>query len=206
MALCRPGERRVLFNKDDPMATTVILARHGHTPWNFQGKIQGHSDRGLDQKGRCQSVELATELLSKSVVDNGLRIISSDLLRAVQTACLVKKALHLPADIEMDERLRECCFGTLEGMTRKQIVDTYGHEWNRHLTDRGFAYNFRQFGGEYKEEVIRRQARLLAELRDHPASTVLLVGHGRSLNSLIQYYWSHLEPINHNCEYRIINL
>ena len=58
--------------------TTLLLARHGETDWNRDGRFQGHADTSLNARGREQAHELAEEV-------NGVEVIySSDLKRAIE--------------------------------------------------------------------------------------------------------------------------
>ena len=39
--------------------TTLLLVRHGETDWNADGRLQGHTDRPLNDYGRQQAKDLA---------------------------------------------------------------------------------------------------------------------------------------------------
>ena len=42
--------------------TTLLLVRHGETDWNAEGRLQGHTDRPLNERGRRQAQRLAERL------------------------------------------------------------------------------------------------------------------------------------------------
>ena len=58
--------------------TTILLARHGETDWNLERRVQGHSDRPLNESGRAQALALADRLSTESLD----AVYSSDLARA----------------------------------------------------------------------------------------------------------------------------
>ncbi len=64
--------------------TTLALIRHGHTPWNRAGRIQGRTDIDLDP-------DAATELESYKLPSHwaDAKLISSPLKRASQTAEII---------------------------------------------------------------------------------------------------------------------
>ncbi|MEI6207693.1 MAG: histidine phosphatase family protein [Desulfuromonadales bacterium] len=97
------------------MTTTLYIARHGETEWNLAGKLQGHRDSPLTEKGRQQAVALAAALNNRQIT----RVYSSDLGRAVQTARTVAERLRV--ELIQDERLRERNFGDLEGKLRREL-------------------------------------------------------------------------------------
>lgn len=97
--------------------TLLLLARHGETDWNLEHRWQGHTGPALNETGRRQAAELATQL------DEVDAIYSSDTVRARQTAEIVGAQLGL--DIETDPRLREVNSGEWEGLTRHEINRLY---------------------------------------------------------------------------------
>lgn len=185
------------------MALRLILVHHGRTHWNTQQKIQGHTGSCLDRVGKKQARQLGTQLIAQGMrID---KVISSDLFRAVQTAQSICTMLH--TNFEQDERIRECGFGTLEGVTHKQAIDTYGKEILPHLQNREHPYNFRPFGGENRKEVLERHIDFLRDFYDRAANaTILVVGHERSLNTLLGAMWSSVPPIENPGEFRIVEV
>ena len=91
--------------------TTLLLVRHGETDWNAAGRLQGHTDRPLNEYGRSQAEALA-ERLSADVI---AAVYASDLARARETAVIVGARLGLPVTEHAD--LRERDWGNWEGLT-----------------------------------------------------------------------------------------
>ncbi|CAN7489892.1 histidine phosphatase family protein [Paenibacillus sp. LjRoot153] len=106
------------------MPTTVGLIRHGVTEWNSLGKAQGISDIPLSEEGTKQAVALANRL-SKEEWDI---IFSSNLMRAKQTAEIIRKSLRV-VEVFIDERIREINCGLIEGTTEEERIARWGVNW-----------------------------------------------------------------------------
>jgi len=100
----------------------LYLFRHGQSLWNIEHKIQGQANTPpipLSPKGEEDAKTIAPHLKNKNIEI----IISSDLLRAKQTAEQVANDLGL--NIEFDERLRETNFGIAQGYTMKEAEEIF---------------------------------------------------------------------------------
>jgi len=87
--------------------TTLLLVRHGETDWNAEGRLQGHTDRPLNDFGRRQAAALA-ERLADDDID---AVYASDLARARETAEILADRLGLA--VVTDPDLRERNWGQL---------------------------------------------------------------------------------------------
>lgn len=96
-------------------AYTLYLVRHGATTANLEGRYIGWEDHPLSPEGLGQARRLAEHLRALPLAG----IFSSDLLRAVQTAEVIRGATGLP--IRPDLRLREANFGRWSGLTYEEI-------------------------------------------------------------------------------------
>lgn len=157
--------------------TRVYLVRHGETEWNNSGRYQGHSDVALSSQGRRQA-ELLRERLRHISFD---AVYSSDLLRARETAAIIA-AVH-GLNVKTDEAFREINFGAWEGLTYREIVAAFPHEWESWRWD---PANVVIPGGEsfrqVKERVWRAFRMMVEREKGH---NLLLVAHGGSLRALI---------------------
>ena len=89
----------------------VLLLRHGVTDANQSGIVQGHAPVPLNAQGVAQSKRLAERIARYE--PRVQKLISSDLVRAMQTAEQIHLATGLP--IEPDAGWRERGMGALEG-------------------------------------------------------------------------------------------
>ncbi len=112
----------------------VLLARHGQSSWNSQGRYTGWTDVPLTDLGYMEAVELADSIERCGWIPD--RIYTSMLRRALSTAEIVAERLGLPRSaVVASWRLNERHMGVLQGMTKQQVADTYGRRqakaWRR---------------------------------------------------------------------------
>jgi probable phosphoglycerate mutase len=102
--------------------TTLLLVRHGETPWNREGRVQGWAATGLTDRGHEQARALGAWLGSAHSVD---RVLASDLERTRLTAAAVREAAAgLPAPT-FDPSLRERGFGVYQGFPVAEMADRF---------------------------------------------------------------------------------
>lgn len=160
-------------------ASRVILLRHGRTTWNAGNRFQGQTDVPLDDVGLGQAQRTAIALY-EHLVGTEVRIVSSDLSRAAQTARALAAKLHV--DVDLDERLREMSYGRWEGHTRDEISRSWPEEfaaWRQ-------GGDLRITGGESRSEAAARCAEAIRDAdRSMTAGTLVCVSHGGSLRGAI---------------------
>lgn len=95
--------------------TKLILVRHGQTPWNVSGLLQGTADVPLDAAGQAQAQQAALAIAGKDVD----AVYSSPLSRAYDTAL----AIAAPHGLSVNKRgnLREIGVGMYTGYKAAQI-------------------------------------------------------------------------------------
>src|SRR5712691_4100919 len=79
----------------------ILLARHGETVFNVEGRWQGQSDSALTERGLAQARELARAVIDEPIA----AVYSSDLGRAIDTARAVATAHGV--QVSPEELLRE---------------------------------------------------------------------------------------------------
>ena len=151
----------------------IYIIRHGQTDWNIEHRTQGQTDIALNINGIKQA-ELITRKIANLKIDN---IISSDLKRAYMTAQIINKKFN--KNIKTDKRLREFCFGTLEGITRDKITQEIWDDFNK---------NPKHFNAETKEEIFNRIKSFINDIKSNNINkNTLVVTHGGPIR-MIKYY------------------
>jgi len=94
----------------------VLLARHGETPWNAEGRYQGQIDIPLSPLGERQAALLALRLAEVPIT----RAVASPLSRARRTAEIALGASRA-AMLRLDPELMEIGHGHWEGKLASEI-------------------------------------------------------------------------------------
>ena len=139
----------------------VVFETHSTSEDNERGIATGWLGGKLSVAGQAR----ARQLGERRRYDNIAAVYSSDLNRAVETARIAFAGTAIP--VSLDWRLRECNYGTLNGMSRERL----DVERSRRL-DRPFPE-----GESWREAVDR----VVSFLDEHAAAfeehRVLLIGH-----------------------------
>jgi broad specificity phosphatase PhoE len=174
----------------------IVLLRHGATDWNIQGRCQGVTDLGLNEVGVRQAQSIAARLSCDTIA----AVYSSHLKRAQQTAEFVSRAHSLPIHIEKD--VRELDHGALEGLTFKDIRETFPEFIQKWRTE---PAEIQVPGGESLVDVARRTWNGLHRIvqRHNSNDTIVVVSHNFPILSILcritgvhlnQYRTFHLDP------------
>lgn len=149
----------------------VLLARHGETPWNAEGRYQGQEDIPLSATGIAQATALG-ERLREVRID---RAVASPLGRARHTAQLALGEARADM-LALDEGLMEIAHGEWEGLLADEIRARDPqrlHDW-RHAPE-----SVLMPGGESLQQVFDRAWPAFARALEGMGSddTVLVVAH-----------------------------
>jgi glucosyl-3-phosphoglycerate phosphatase len=157
----------------------LVLWRHGQTAWNAEQRFQGHTDIGLDDVGRGQAERAARILAGVAPAI----IVSSDLLRAVETAAALRAVTGV--EVRTDERLRETYGGAWQGKTIDEIRSTDAAAYDLWRADT--AIDVRAGGGETRSELAERAVPAIMDaLGLAPAgATVVVVSHGGTVRAAL---------------------
>jgi len=148
----------------------ILLARHGETVFNVEGRWQGQADSPLTERGLAQARELGRALADDPIT----AVYSSDLGRAINTAAEVA-VLH-GLSVQGDERLREINTGEWTGKNREQIDAEFPGMRDAWAEAPG---SMRMPGGETLEEALTRALAFFASRMPlHAGETVVVISHG----------------------------
>lgn len=148
----------------------ILLARHGETPWNAEGRYQGQEDIALSPVGEAQARALGERLRDVDIT----RAVASPLSRARRTAEL---ALGDRAGmLAFDAGLLEIAHGTWEGLLASEIR---ARDPQRLLDWRERPHEVLMPGGESLQHVFDRAWPALARACDGLGDddTLLVVAH-----------------------------
>jgi broad specificity phosphatase PhoE len=164
--------------------TTILMVRHGETDWNVERRVQGQTDRPLNETGLAQARALA-EALADEPLD---AVYASDLARAYETARIVAEPRGLKV-VPVPE-LREKHFGTWEGLTDEEVLERYpdaiGDGWG---------------DAETSEELVDRVRAALARIAsEHEDGRVLVVTHGGPLRVALRWCEEEWNGSIANCQ------
>ncbi|MFM9927177.1 histidine phosphatase family protein [Variovorax sp. H27-G14] len=155
--------------------TDLILIRHGETAWNRELRFQGHADVPLNDIGHEQARRLGLRLASETAVQH---IVSSDLMRAQQTAAPAALQLSLP--VVTSAGLREQFFGVVEGMRSDEIQTLHPRAWEEWLEFReDHAMPEGETAREFHTRIIAALGTIAAA---HRGQRLIVVTHGGVLD------------------------
>ena len=155
----------------------LYVARHGQTDWNLAHRLQGWTDRPLDDTGRKQAIDLA-ETLRGVHLD---AIYSSTLSRSRDTAQAVAGSSMMVKSLP---GLRERNYGKFQG----------GSDTDPEYLKRVTAWDDAMDGGETLNQLLARARESIDMIRrEHPSGNVLIVAH-RITNQMILRALLNLTP------------
>jgi len=165
-------------------AIVLILVRHGRTPANAAGLLQGRLDQDLDDQGRLQATTVAAYVQSWCDVDT---VVSSPLKRAQQTAGAFGLA------VETDDRWLELSYGEYEGTPH---TDVPSEVWQRWRDDPHFTPT----GGESLATLDQRVRSACEGLAERAAGeNVVVVSHVSPMKSAVAWALGVGVDISFNC-------
>lgn len=153
------------------MHMRILLARHGETPWNAEGRYQGHEDIALSPVGESQARALGQRLCDVRID----RAVASPLSRAQLTAQLALGASRADM-LATDAGLMEIAHGIWEGLLASEI---HARDPERLQAWRDTPHEVLMPEGESLQQVFDRAWPALVRAMDGLGSddTLLVVAH-----------------------------
>ncbi len=178
----------------------IYIIRHGETNLNAKGVLQGSMDEPLNESG----LSLARTVGERMKDIRFDACFSSPLKRAAETARIVLEESNNSASIRYDDRLREICFGAVEG----QQLSSLGEQGQLFFED---TFRYAPFpGGETVDQVCARTQQFLQDLlaRDD-GRTYLVSTHGCALRAMLNRLYEDPSDFWHghvpyNCSVSIV--
>lgn len=185
----------------------LYIIRHGQTVWNKERKLQGSTDIMLNEEG-IRLAKLTGEALKNVYFD---KIYSSPLTRAYDTACYIRGDRDI--SIVKDERIRELCFGKLEGRNIDEMLADKNSHFQHFFDEPEFYVPDEK--GETLESIRERGADFLkteVEAHEGEYERVMIVAHGAMNRALLSHikksdikdFWGG--AVQKNCSVNIIKL
>jgi probable phosphoglycerate mutase len=102
--------------------TTIVVVRHGETPWNYEGRMQGWAPVPLNDTGREQADAAGVWLADHYDVD---AVHVSDLQRTRETAERLLTQLDADPPVSHEPAWRERDIGVYQGLTYQDVFDRF---------------------------------------------------------------------------------
>ena len=159
--------------------TELLLVRHGEADSNRDGRFGGWSPVPLTLRGRWQAERAAAELVRRQPT----ALVTSDLVRAVETAAPIAAALGLTPRHE--PALRDRSLGVFDGLAFTEAEARYPALWQRLRARDPDAI---PEGGEAATTVYARVSAAIERIcADHAGQRVAVVTHGLALFHAFSY-------------------
>jgi len=166
-----------MADRDAP--TELLVVRHGEADSNRDGRFGGWSPVPLTERGQRQAQAAAIELATRAPV----AVITSDVVRATQTAAPICAALGLEPRLEPG--LRERSLGIFDGLAFTEAEAQHPELWARLIARDPTVL---PEGAETAESVYARVREALVRICvEHAGQRVVVVSHGLAMFHALSY-------------------
>ena len=164
------------------MQNKIYIVRHGETPWNAEGRMQGQTHNiDLSQTGIEQMHEVGQFINQKAANNTPIAIIST-LTRAQHSFNILNKYLKIaPSEAYSLREIQEMNFGIFEGEKKDSIkshsffCERKNDKWNTSYPE----------GESYQDVFLRiRQSLLINIVNANKDKDIVIVAHA-SINKVI---------------------
>lgn len=182
----------ILASEDDSK-TYLLYIRHAEVPGNVTYTYTGSgTDESLTERGRMQAQKCVYRLIhlqETGVIGKVSAVYSSDLKRAVETAEPIAQAFGL--SIHLKPNLREISWGCADGQSVQKMAEQYDQieeQIEQRYPERKIRWDHLPVfeGAESFNALLRRTKHELECIAEsHQGQTIVIIGHGRALKTLI---------------------
>ncbi len=163
------------------MSCLLWVTRHGQTDANLARRVQGQGDNPLNRTGLKQARELAAYFQRNTAHRPVDRIVSSDLVRARQTADILAEALSVPVTFHPELRARR--MGSFENRTHAELAAADAEAFRRLKHDPAFVP---PDGGESTEQLMARMVPFVRGVAErHDGEQVIVLTHHKICQMII---------------------
>ncbi|MBL8159080.1 2,3-bisphosphoglycerate-dependent phosphoglycerate mutase [Candidatus Saccharibacteria bacterium] len=178
------GETPNAVSAPDTRPGKLVIARHGESEWNAEGRWSGTRDVHLSEKGFHEAA-----LLGQAVSDIQFDIaFTSQQIRTFETMSgMLDSIQQFDVPYRRDTALNERDYGEYTGLNKWQVKEKLGEDVFRHLRR---DWDYPVPGGEslrmvYERAVPFYRQVILPELLS--GKNVLVVSHGNAIRALVKY-------------------
>jgi len=170
--------------------TVLYFVRHGEADSNLHGRFGGHSTVPLTTRGRRQA-QLTAHALSPL---RPTALVSSDLVRARQTADTIAESCGL--SVELEPGMRERSLGVFDGLAFAEAEARYPEAWRRLQSRDPDAI---PDGAETTDGVYARVTAAIDGLVErHAGGRIVVVTHGLALFHAFSHVCGLGSPARHH--------
>jgi broad specificity phosphatase PhoE len=158
------------------------LVRHGESAMAVEQRLSGHNSSPLTDAGRGHARTALSTIRALSarepLADTApVRVVSSPITRARQTAEIISEGLDLPLTLRQD--LAETDFGDWDGLTAAEMTARWPDLFGRWCKDK----SVRPPRGETYAETATRVCAALREITAAPDEVVIIVSHSNPIKA-----------------------
>ena len=165
--------------RGDAGTLTLLLLRHAPSDLNEEGRWNGQLDPPMSLAGRGIAIDACPRLLSALSNFSVVRIITSDLRRARETADVIAEALAIDEVLE-EVGLRERDMGAWSGLSEEEAAAVYPSEYRAWCVGELAAPP----GGESGQSIAIRALNVIGKWSSQEDGAVVVVTHAGVLRAL----------------------
>jgi len=160
---------------------TIVVVSHAQSQHHVDKVVGGWHDTGLTDLGKKQA-QLTADKIKEILPTRDVKIYSSDLKRAYETAEVISAAIEIP--IVSSEALREISYGEAEGKPQAWLDERFvpppksGNRMDHSVCE----------GAESRKSFAERIYRIMDEIYSTDFSSNVVVSHGFALTFIVSWW------------------